>query len=396
MAKQKKPAPSGRKGGNGAGNTKTIAKREQQQRDAQARRSSVQKRLRHGAIKRAERPVEETSVFTLHDVVDGTAKTGNLFEVAGSTFELTLEAGKQAFILKKGGDGLSQWSDQAGNVFVLVQDLLREDYTPRLRGPLADKQGLMWKTAASAMDEDMVDVLAARLKRDMQAARQAEDEALEAERFTGPAEAPVWVSAISDPSRFAEAVEGLKADTSVALRIGVTSDAGAVIAVSYRDDGMQIKPVHIGKNCSMAGKVLKGAYLRCRAGRLDEEKPKMFGELGESVCAIWEFMMNPEIVDRIGVRDPLMHGMYHAYRRLHNQPLKVVGGTQGKPSTLPVVAQATTVVATSAPAEATISPPNKLSEFVKSLHDVGLSAAEIGVAVAEYTKTMRETDSKSA
>lgn len=398
MAKQKKPAPSGKKGGNGAGSSKSIAGRQQEQLKARNRRASAQTRLEHGAVMRGEKQSETTvaSVFTLDEMVDGIAKTGNLFEVAGSTFELILENGKQAFTLKKGAGELSRWTDQAVTVFVFVQDLLREEYTTRLRGPLADKQGIMWKTVADALDGDMIDVLAARLKRDMQAARQAEDEALEAERFTGLAEASVWVSAISDPSRFAEAFKGLKADTSVALRLGVTSDAGAVIAVSYHDDGMQIKPVHIGKNCPMAGKVLKGAYLRCRSGRLDEEKPKMFGELGESVGVIWEFLMNPELVDRVGVRDPLMHGMYHAYRRLHNQPFKVVGGTGGLLSTLPVVAQATTVVATSAPAEATISPPNSLSEFVKSLRDIGLSAAEIGVAVAEYTKTMSETDSKSA
>jgi DNA gyrase/topoisomerase IV subunit A len=80
MAKQKKPAPSGRKGGNGAGSSKSIAGREQQQQNARERRASAQKRLTHGAVMRGKKQPETTttSVFTLYDVVNGTAKTGNL------------------------------------------------------------------------------------------------------------------------------------------------------------------------------------------------------------------------------------------------------------------------------------------------------------------------------
>jgi hypothetical protein len=358
MAKQKKPAPSGKKGGNGAGTTTFIAERLQQQADATTRRKAEQKRREHGALMRgAEKPAEEV-IFSVTDMVAGKATTGCLFEAGGSIFELGTNDGKQVYTLKQGAGELAKWTTRGEGVFVCIHHLLMQEFEPRVQESLRDKQGLMWFTVASTMDDSLIDALANRLKQDQLESERAAAAAAEAERFVGPADAAVWLTAIGDPAKFDGAFKELQEGGNVNLRLGKTSQDGAVVAVSYRGDFMQIQPIHIGQNCPMSGVVLKNTYLRCNAGRLDETLPEIFGDRGEGVAAIWAFIMNTEYVDRIKVRDVFMGGMYHAYRRLHNQPPKLatVGGQAVTPVSSAIVstpAPAPVQLATSAPAKPT-------------------------------------------
>jgi hypothetical protein len=203
---------------------------------------------------------------------------------------------------------------------------------------------MMWQAVALSMDNAMINTLSGRLKHEQQETEATTFAEMQAERFIGQADPSIWLTAVGDPAKFEDGFKGLKEDGKVNLRLGATSDTGIVASISYNGDSLHITPIHVGKMCVMTGVVLKGTHLRCKTGRLDENKPEIKGDRGESIASIWSFVMG---LDR-KVRDPLMHGMYHAYRRLHNQPPKLVASNGMQ------VKQALTAIVNVAPAPASM------------------------------------------
>jgi hypothetical protein len=336
--------PDGTKsGGNGKGGSKGIAGREAQQKISKDLKKSAQKRREHGALMRGDKPAEEVTIFSVADLAADKVGTGCLFEAGGSVFEIAINGGREVIYLKKGTGQLAKYNDSFENIFVPLHCMVT-NFKPSNSLPETAqfKQWEIYCAVTTAMGDDLIDKLTDTLLRKQRESEAATLQAMQAERYIGPADVAVWNTALSDLTKIVAAFEMMKAGGGVSIRLGSMATESAVIMVKYHDGHMRIEATHIGQKCPLVKKVLKGTYLRCNGAKLPETEPEIFGDYKESVAALWGFIMNPEQVDRMKVRDPLMHGMYRAHLRLHNQPLKLAtaNGMQVKPATAPVVVAA--------------------------------------------------------
>lgn len=375
----------------GKGATKTIAWRQQQ--------ADLNKKTKSRASKGIHE-VESLPTFGITELIEGALATGHRVEINGAVFE-SLEAGAKLILVSANNAQLGKFVNHAQNIFVWVHDLVKEEFISPLKGAFADKQCMMWEHIVNSLEDDELAALKMRLEiqreqRRTDIAEEREQEAL-AQQFVGE-NADIWNQAVGKAD-IANAFDAMTVDHPAEIRIttaGQDSHYGVVLGFFFdtATNGVKIHVGHVGEKTEFMGKVTRGAYLKCFGGKLPET---LAATLPSSVSLIHEMIMG---MDRT-VRDPIMHGMYTAVKRIvmksapkPKAPVLQLVPASSAPVAQPVVVEEIAPVA-SQPVKADPPAPaqqNDVALLVKSLRDAGYSAKEIGQAVAAYNA---ETNSQN-
>lgn len=377
------------KGGAGKGETKSIAWRQEQA-------ILNKKSKRRGSTGIHE--VEALPTLGIAELIRGALATGHRVEIEGAVFE-ALEGGAQLTLVSASDAKLGRFVNQAQNVFVWVHDLVKDEFNSPLRGIFADKQIAMWQHVVNNLEDDEIEALEVRIgiQREQHRAQRAEEreQAVLAQKFVGE-NIEIWDRAVGKAD-IANAFDAMTAASPVEIRIstvGQDSHYGVVLGFFFdtATNGMKIHVGHVGEKFKFAGKIPCGTYLQCFGGKLPEMLP---ATLPPGVHMIHELIMG---LDRT-VRDPIMHGMYRAVKRItapsapRPQPpvLQLVQRPAQAAAPQQVLAEPTAVEmvapTTSQPVKVDLPTPvpqSIIAELVQSLRAAGCTPQEIGKAIAAY------------
>jgi len=325
------------KGGEGKGETKSIAWREEQ------KAKSKKLRIAHsGNIPSAKQVETVTPTLEVQELINGNVATGHNVKIGDATFEI-IENGHKLTLVTAASGELKEFVGKASHVFIKVHDLVEDEYKARLKGFWGEQQFAMWKYIRDTIGNDGLDALEARLERDRDARREAwnaERQAAELAAKFADENTEIWGQAVAGSSAISAAFETMTAGQPVEIRFGnlQLKDAakyGTVLGFFYDQaiDGINVAIGHVGKKSEWAGKLLFGAHLRCFGGRVPDQLSEkiLSAHFGESVKMIQDMILNsPD-------RDAILSGMLKAAQRitadLKVKPMKPVLALVGKQET---------------------------------------------------------------
>lgn len=300
------------KGTKGQGESKSIAWREERKKVRTMSKKSSPK-TESGAL--------DQIILTTSDFLNGHTVTGHYVAIGDAVFEVK----KETLLLSSARcEQLAQFVSRMRYVFVAECQLTSNTFESSLSHTAREKQMAMWNYIRTVIGEEGRTAILKRRwagklmisDRQMLSSTKEVKPLPSSEKLLHVGEnAKRWNEASSE---IATAFESMSTDKPAEIRIGTNQHEGITLGFFYKGNGnIHVYAGHTGAKSPLTGKVLEGAFLEVRHGQLNETISETLNatERGRSAFAMHGFLMG---LPR-NLRDPIMHGMHHAVRRIKDE-----------------------------------------------------------------------------
>ena len=351
----------------------------------------------------------------MNELFLGNVATGHNVAIGDAMFGI-MDSGHKLTLVTAATGELAKFSGNAPHVFITVNDLVLDEYHPRLTGKWGDQQVAMQKHIRQTVGNDVLDALKARMNGDREARQEAQLSNMPP-AFTIDENLALWQSSSKD---IAAAFAAMSDEKPAEIQIFNEAAYGISLGFFYgthsgRTDGIMIEIGHVGKKSELAGQIGLRTGLWCFRGMLPEtlSENALKTANGSSIQKFYDFMMGLDFK----VRGPILDGMHSAFERIRKEPKKPVAAATVTPIKKGIAKLASVPTPDSAPAQEEVVPVLELTvqqvpqvvtqvadakpqdeglrAFMSGMKSEGATDREIGMAITAFM-AMNKADTMSA